>query len=164
MTTTIILQNVSKMLSRRGYECIDTDDMVFSNSLSSIKVFICYNSKLNIERIRSYIQILETKQIFHTIIIYDDVITSSCKKILEHMIRFTFETFHINEMLYDLTEHKFYNRHEKLSSDEIKMLKDTKYFPILLRSDPVSRYFFFQKGDVIRIFRKNGIIIYRIVK
>jgi DNA-directed RNA polymerase I, II, and III subunit RPABC1 len=160
-----IIENINKMLIRRGYTQTDDDSLVYRKNNSLIKVFFCLHSKLNIDRIRAFIQELEQTNIFHTIIIYDNVITSSCKKILEHMVRFTFETFHIREMSFDITEHVYYNPHEKLTNDEIRQFKDdVKNFPILLRTDPVCKYFAFQRGDIIRIRRKNGIIIYRIIK
>lgn len=160
-----IIENLDNMLIRRGYVLKENiPDLVYRKNESLIKVFFCMHSKLNIDRIRSYIQDLEQSSIFHTIIVYDNVITSSCKKILEHMVRFTFETFHIREMSFDITQHKYYNPHEKMSIEETRNLKDSKNFPVLLRTDPVSRYFAFQKGDIIRVRRRNGIIIYRIIK
>ena len=162
-----IIENINKMLNRRGYyKTSDSlENIVYCKNDSFIKVFFCLYSKLNIDRIRSFIQDLEQSNIFHTIIIYDNVITSSCKKILEHMVRFTFETFHIREMSFDITEHIYYNPHEKMTSEEIKPFKDdVKNFPILLRTDPVCRYFSFQRGDIIRVSRRNGIIIYRLIK
>jgi DNA-directed RNA polymerase subunit H (RpoH/RPB5) len=36
--------------------------------------------------------------------------------------------------------------------------------PSLLRTDPIVRYYHFQKGDVIRVTRRNGTQIYRLVK
>lgn len=153
------------MLKNREYDIIDDERLIFKNCKDKkLKVFLCFYSKLNIDRIKAYIQELEEIDIQHCIIVYDDVITSSCKKILECMVKFTFETFHLNEMQYDLTKHVLYNPHEKLNTHEISSIGNTKNFPIILKSDPVCRYFHFQRGDVIRIRRKNGIVIYRVVR
>lgn len=158
-------ENVQTMLSHREYEVIDSEKLIFKNHKDRlIRVVLCLYSKLNIERIKAYIQELEQLNIRHCIIIYDDVITSSCKKIMEYMVKFTFETFQLNEMQYDITKHDLYNVHEKLSAQEVAEISCTKNFPILLKSDPVCRYFHFQRGDVIRIRRKNGIIVYRVVR
>lgn len=156
------------MLAHRQYVLVDEEAFIFNNLLEDnkppIKVFLCLYSKLNIERIKAYIQELENSHIRHCVIVYDDVITSSCKKILEYMVRFTFETFHLNEMQYDLTKHVLYNVHEKLTTQEVARIECTKKFPVLLKSDPVCRYFHFQRGDVIRVKRKDGVIIYRVVR
>ena len=37
-------------------------------------------------------------------------------------------------------------------------------FPSLLKSDPISRFYGYNKGDIIKVTRKNGIVIHRIVK
>jgi len=156
------MMNLDKMMRKRGY--MKVDECLYENDMGKVKIFFCKYSKLNIEKIKQYLQELEMANIVNAIIIYDDVITSSCKKILECMVRFTFETFTCNEMQYDLTEHILYSPHEKLSKEQVSHLGCTKKFPILLKSDAVCRYFHFQKGNVIRITRKNGIVIYRIVR
>lgn len=157
--------NLTNMLEKRGYELQNSEQLIYKNKHDKyLKGFICQHSKLNIERIKIYIQELETLNIKHCIIIYDDVITSSCKKIFECMVKFAFETFHMNEMQYDITKHDLYNHHEKLTKEELSKLTCISKFPIILKSDPVARYFHFQRGDVIRVRRKNGIIVYRVVK
>lgn len=166
------LVHTEQMLRNRGYRLVDSEHQIYESSSSSndptpkrIKVFVCIDSKLNIERIKAYIQELEACQILHAIILYDDVITSSCKKIFEYMVRFEFETFHLDRMQYDITQHVLYNPHEKLTKDEIDRLRmPVKKFPVILKSDPVCRYFHFQKGDILRVRRKDGVVVYRIVR
>ena len=36
--------------------------------------------------------------------------------------------------------------------------------PIIYKGDPVSRFYNFEKGDIVRILRKDNTIGYRIVK
>ena len=36
--------------------------------------------------------------------------------------------------------------------------------PFLLKTDPIVRYFNFEKGDIIKVIRKDNYISYRIVK
>jgi DNA-directed RNA polymerase subunit H (RpoH/RPB5) len=69
--------------------------------------------------------------------------------------------------MYNPTKHRFYCPHERLPKDKITEeipRIGLQSLPVLLRTDMVSRYFRFQKGDVIRIQRKNGAIAYRLVK
>lgn len=168
----IALRHTERMLEQRGYTLMDPTHLIFEThaegckpSSKRIKVFVCLHSKLNIERIKTYIQDLEARHILHSIILYDDVITSSCKKIFECMVRFEFETFHLDTMQFDITKHVLYNPHERLTKEEVEALSmPTKKFPIILKSDPVCRYFHFQKGDTLRIRRKDGVIVYRIVR
>lgn len=166
------IQTTRRMLEQRGYRMADEEQLIFETddpkckpSSKRIKVFLCMHSKLNIERIKTYIQELESHHILHSIILYDDVITSSCKKIFECMVRFEFETFNMDRMQFDITQHSLYNPHERLTPEEVESLScPTKKFPVILKSDPVCRYFHFQKGDVLRIRRKDGVVVYRIVR
>ena len=86
------------------------------------------------------------------------------------MIHFETEYFFLKEFQYDLTELHYYVPHEKIEQNdlihEIK-LKYKNSIPILLKSDPVSRYFGFQRGDFIKIVRNDlgvNVICYRIIK
>lgn len=131
-----------------------------------VKIFYCLHTKLNIDILKNYIQFLEEHHFTHSIIVHDQIITSSSKKILENMVRFQFETFHLDELQFDITQHILYCPHSKLNDIEKKKInKDiVKNLPILLHNDPICRYFDFRRGDIIKIQRKNGLIIYRIVK
>ena len=68
--------------------------------------------------------------------------------------------------MYDITEHRLFRPHIKVLEDEAnKIFKQMgRKFPILLLTDPVCRYFAFNKDDLIKIIRKNGFISYRIVR
>lgn len=158
---------LTSMLRHRGYDVEDAERLIFTQPSSSparIKAFLCCFSKLNIDRIKAYIQELGELGIHHCILIYDDIITTSCKKILERMVMYTFETFHMDEMQYDLTKHVLYCPHERLTSGLNLNPAAVKKFPVLLKTDAVCRYFHFQKGDIIRIRRPEGIIVYRVVQ
>ena len=74
--------------------------------------------------------------------------------------------FNENELQYNITLHKYVRPHIKIEGDEFDTInsKYGKHLPIILASDPVSRYYNFKKGDIIKIIRRNDIIAYRVVK
>ena len=84
------------------------------------------------------------------------------------------EIFWINHLLVNITHHKFVPKHEKVDFKDIDDLKakfsltNLNQFPILLKSDPISKYYGLEEGDVCKITRKNKIsgisVIYRLVK
>jgi len=168
MDLSIIQSNVNKMMKARGFmfDKKENDVYMYDNKKSHKLVIWYYNNeKLNIDAIKDFIVILENINITHGIIIYHDCITSSTKKILEHMYKYKIELFSSSEFRFNITEHMFYCHHRKLDlkeADEIKKSFGTG-LPILLKSDPVTRYFNFSKNDIIEISRKNG-FAYRIVK
>ena len=81
-------------------------------------------------------------------------------------MEYNIELFNILELQIDITEHELVPKHEKTTKEEKEEL-EKKYkgkLPIILHTDVISRYYFFQRGDYIRITRKDGNVVYRIVK
>jgi len=161
-----------QMLTTRGYEMNDHRSstlVIGQHQKTHQKILVwCYLfEKLNIEGIKEFISILEEYKIVHGLLIYYQTITASAKKILKSLYRFEIEMFVLKELQYDLTAFDYYCPHILCDADEKKeILKrfSPNELPILLLTDVVSRYFDFKKNDIIRIHRKNGTIIYRIVK
>lgn len=164
-----IIANIDNMMINRNYTLIETDGntRLFKDNLDKkVIVWLYMNEKLNIDSIKDFVLILEHKRCIHGIIVYNSTVTSSSKKVLEHIHNYKIELFSSNEFSYNLTEHMYYNPHKKLTNDEAEHVKTTFgiKLPYLLKTDPVVRYFHFQKNDIIEITRKNGSIAYRIVK
>lgn len=165
-----IYKNTNTMMMNRGYVLVKRDDYItiYKNPIENKPIIVWYyiSEKLNIDSIKDFIQILEERKSKHGIIIYYSSITSSSKKVLEHLQNFKIELFCFNELTFNLTKHMYYCPHRKLDKTEADIVKEnfgTK-LPYLLRSDPVVRYFAFQKNDIIEITRKNKSIAYRIIK
>ena len=107
--------------------------------------------------------------VFHAIIVYKDSATPVAKKIIEESNDILIELFQEEELSYNITKHYLVPKHELIyekGSKGAKEFKD-KYsdkFPIILKSDPISRFYGYKKGDIIKVTRKSGNIMYRIVK
>ena len=73
----------------------------------------------------------------------------------------------LNEFQYDIKKLYYYVPHTKINDKELlKTIKD-KYknkLPILLRSDPISRYFGFKRNDIIQIDRNENEICFRQIR
>ena len=167
-----IKKNVISMLENRNYTDITYNEeegyiRCMNLSASYVYIFIFTNEKLNINGIKEHVTILEEDGIKNSIIVYNRDITSSAKKFVVSLAdTINIELFAFKEMMFNLTQNKYYNRHEKLSTKDSGqfLTKYGKEIPGLLKNDIVVRYFNFQKGDVIRIHRNDGTISYRIVK
>lgn len=167
MTTEQATKTIKQMLSDRNYELFDEDDFTYQSRTDTekkVKVFFCVGAKLNIDTMKSFVAILQKKCLHHAIIIYDNVITSSTRKLLDHLWDIYVEVFHIDEMQFNVTHHSLYAKHELLGSDGVKEIKHlVKKLPVILRTDPVVRYFDFQKHSVLQIHRLDGTTSYRVV-
>lgn len=163
---TIILK---KMLFDRGYTIEEDSKENFTVRAFTPKnrmiCFICNEDKLSIQGIKEYMSLMNKENYNRCIIVYRDSVTSSAKKSLEIM-EYNIELFNILELQIDITEHELVPKHEKTTKEEKEEL-EKKYkgkLPIILHTDAISRYYFFQRGDYIRITRKDGNVVYRIVK
>lgn len=162
-----------EMLQQRGYQILEHDEeriLAEKPDKNKICVFLCDTSKLNVECIQEIMSMMYKMEINHSILVFNDSPTPVARKMIEENQEIKIEVFHIKELQYNITKHNLVPKHElayKKGTDEYKIFK-IRYmadkFPILLSSDPVVRFYNFEKGDIIRIYRKNGIIMYRIVK
>jgi DNA-directed RNA polymerase I, II, and III subunit RPABC1 len=127
--------------------------------------FITNDDKLNIQGIKDKISILNKENATRCIIVYKSSITSSAKKSLD-TVNYRFELFALHELQFNVTKHRLVPRHEHVTHSEKEELnKNYKgKLPILLQTDAICRYYAFEKGEYIRITRKNGTIAYRVVK
>ena len=127
-------------------------------------IFTC-NDALTIHNMKLYLQIMSKHNISHCIIIYEDKITPSAKKIID-ISEYEIEIFTKTEMSINITNHKYYFPHIKVDDTTKNNLlnKYGKHLPIILKTDPVVRYLNFKKGDILKIIRQNNYIHYRLVK
>lgn len=130
-----------------------------------ILCFVSNEDKLNIQGIKDRISVMNREGSTRCVIVYRSSVTSSAKKSLE-TLEYDFELFSMNELQLNITKHRLVPRHTIVTDSEKEEL-DSKYkgkLPSILQNDAVCRYYAFQKGDYVRITRKNGAIIYRVVK
>lgn len=160
------------MLQRRGYrfrmkDCEDDHLHIYDHETKpSLLLWYFRQEKMNIDSIKEFVYRLETSVLQHGIIVYQSAITSSTKKIIDNLFQFRIEIFEMRHLLYDIIAFRYYCPHELVPQEEALLLKKKfgHSFPGLLKTDPVVRYFGFNKGDIIKIFRQNDTIAYRIVR
>lgn len=158
----IIINN----LKHRGYEFLKSDDnIIFMKNKDEIVLVFVNNDILNMMNIKDYMTITNSLNVSHIIIVYKKKITPSTKKIINHNSIKT-ELFEENEISFDITKHKYYYPHIKVDDNTKKLLlkKYGNNLPIILKTDKVVKFLDFNKGDIIKILRKDNNIYYRIVK
>ena len=108
-------------------------------------------------------------EIFHSIIIYKDGVTSFTKKTIDQSLEMYFELFSVDDLQYNITKHELQPKFERLPEKEAIDFKKQfgLKFGIMKSDDPIALFYDYKKGDVIRITRnssKTPYITYRIVK
>jgi DNA-directed RNA polymerase I, II, and III subunit RPABC1 len=167
---------IGEMLDQRGYSYKNEEDFILaSNNLEELVIFFCSDLKFNLDKLKFYISKMNEIELNHCIIVYADQITSTAKKAIDNLeiikpegtiVPAEIELFSLKELQYNLTKHILVPLHTKLSDEESFQLKKKfgHNLASILKTDPVSRFYNFKKGDIIKITRKEGYIIYRIVK
>jgi DNA-directed RNA polymerase I, II, and III subunit RPABC1 len=162
-----------EMIEQRGYKIVDSDNeriLAVKADNSQMCVFVVPSHKFNVETIQEYISMMKKMNLSHCIIVIKDNATPIAKKIIDESPDLDIELFYVDELQYNITKHYLVPKHElaykKGTADytafKKKFMADN--FPVILKSDVVSRFYAFQKGDIIKITRPNGLITYRIVK
>lgn len=131
------------------------------------------NTKLNVQLINRYISYIVEKDIKHCIIVHlSKTVNVNIKNIVQNfqiLKNSIIEFFHHDDLRFNITKHVLVPIHEKVVDtpeySEYSNIKKkyAKYLPILLSTDPVARFHGFRKGDIVKIYRKDKTIIYRIV-
>ena len=179
------IQTMSEMIIQREYKITSENDDKIIATCKVGQCIVAYKTpvaKFNVERFKEYISKLEklnedveNRQYNHIILVYTDCITPTGKRMIAESVDIKFELFSIDELQFNITKHRLVPLHQKLNDDESKEFKEKfglKYQAILI-SDPISRFYNYKRGDIIRILRqkkndnndnKQYIIAYRIVK
>lgn len=158
-----------QMFEQRNYQIIEeyqTYIIALKQNQQKIIVFFSNDLKINVKNIHSYLSIAFNLEIKHIIIIYKTDVTSFTKKIIEQTDDIIFELFDYKDLQFNITKHILQPTFQKLdreTANDFKKKFGTK-FGIMKKEDPIAKFYFFQKGDVIRIIRKNNYITYRIIK
>lgn len=164
------LRICTEILEQRGYHI----NMITDNNIvgihpqteEQIVVLFCIISKFNVDKVMECMNIMNEINISHSIIVYKDTITPIARKFIENATNVVIELFTLNEVQINVTKHQLVPIHECLSDTDSEHFKQ-KYgttYPTLLSTDAIARFYFFKKGQIVRIYRKNNTIAYRIVR
>ena len=166
-----IYKTCVELCEQRDYKIVEQEDdqILAVKDGKQLCVFLANSHKFNIERLQEYIFMMKKMDVWHCIIVYKDNATPVAKKIVSDSNEMVIELFNEDELKYNITKHYLVPLHELVvfeNNEEYDIFKK-KYgnnLPVILKTDPVARFYGFKKGDIIKVTRKNGYIAYRIVK
>lgn len=162
---------VLEMFEQRNYTNIAQEDTGHITARKLDETEVCLYPpvvKLDSAAINQIYADAKEREIFHVIIIYKDTVTPTIKNIVNNMAitDMITEIFPQMDLQFNITKHRLVPKHELLVGDEaVEMRKKFgKNLPVLLHTDPISRFYNYRKGDIIRIVTENSYPRYRIVK
>ena len=169
-------------LIKEKLEYLEKDDYFFALKQDDTLIFVFFTDieKFNSEYVKYYDDKLKCLEINHCIILYNNNITSSAKKqllnipVISTEIKETdkiknkkIEMFRYDELSFNITKHELQPlKFETIPIEEEKNFKK-KYgtkIPKLCSTDPIVKFYNFDIGKIIKITRKSGYVIHRIVK
>jgi DNA-directed RNA polymerase subunit H (RpoH/RPB5) len=158
-----------EMLECRGYNVTSEEELyITANSNENedkLVVFFSNENKCNIQQLKYYMKLTKEMELTHCIIVYPDQITSGAKRGIETQ-ELEIELFSQKELQFNITKHILVPLHQKTDVNESKKIRKEfgHNLPLILSTDPIVRFYNFKKNDIIKITRKEGFVIYRMVK
>lgn len=159
-----IKQTLNELLSDRFYtnitEIDDSTILAQTPSNTNVLVHFFVESKVGIKSIKNLQSLLEEYNCTQSIIVYRSNLTIFAKNALEEM-NIEIEVFCEKELYYNVTQHKYVPKHKLIQSKQIindildKYKCSLRNFPLLLKTDPISRYYGFKSGSFIEITRTS---------
>lgn len=168
MSTEAIRNTCREMLDQRGFSIVDDCEEYLLGEKSetdAIAVFFDTSQKLDTDKVKIYISKMKEFELKACIIVCKDDTTAPAKKVIEELQEYKIEVFKEESLRYNITKHRLVPKHTQLSRSEATEFKKkygTKIF-VLLKTDPIAQFYNFQKGDIIRVDRPDG-VVFRIVK
>lgn len=159
-----------EMIIQREYSIIDKDSE--NMTITALKpngeqMLVLFNSvpTFGASSLKETINSMYDMSIKHCLVVYDEKVTSNAKNTIVQLQDIYIELFSIEELQYNITKHRLQPKFEKLNENEAKEFKE-KYgtkFGTLRIDKPISRFYDYQRGDVICITRGYN-VSYRIVR
>lgn len=126
-----------------------TFNNVYINANNDESLYVhYYDSKKPIKEIEAFVE----EAIYHSraMLIGIDKFDKAQKKIIDKLGLIPLELFLIDDLLYNVTHNIYVPRHKKIDKIDFARVNE---LTILLTSDPVVRYYGWQPGDIIKIYR-----------
>lgn len=159
-----VIQNIKEMCTDRGYNILDEKE--FEIITDECYIIFTQDIKININYIKDLTRLMLEQNIEHVIVIYNGNITINTQNINDIKLLYNIEFFNEKSFMYNVSKHTLVPKHEKLNdkSDEYKLIvKEKQNLPHIFETDPICKYYSFKQGDLLKIYRKNNTIAYRLV-
>ena len=158
-----------EMLKQRGFTIEEEDNELIIGIRDDdydIVVFFDNSQKLDTDKVKVFISKMKELDLRNCIIVYKGGVTPPAKKVIEELQEYKIEIFKESELRYNITKHRLVPKHFVLSKSDIaefKKLHGIK-IPVILKTDAVSKFYNFQRGEIVKIVRQDGTVSFRIVK
>lgn len=154
----ISLENIDRNVLKNIIDNINIHKLAFPIILDEkIKILYYMSNKFKFSEIKEF---YKDKKYYKEFLVIIDKVSANNQKLL-HALNKNIEIFHIKELQFNITKHKlqpscFSIINENSQIDNIMKtynLKSKSQLPLILKTDPISKYYGLKSGDIIKITR-----------
>ena len=152
---------ITEMMNDRGYYFSETNDnnIIYTTpdrNKNTVVIFINDKKDITNKSLEKYVSNynIETNNII-LVVTFIDINDNLLSKYINYETP-TMQIFHIKQLLFNITKHKYVPNHTILTDVEKKEIDDLyniKNIAKMKITDPVCRYYFAKIGDIIKITR-----------
>lgn len=158
-----------EIFEQREYKIINQDEEhILSLKPDGTHVITLFNDipKFNVVSMIKTISLMNELKVFHAIVIYKEGITPHVSKTAQQLKKMRIDFISEKDIQYNITKHRLQPKFYRLEKKEAEKFKTTfgVKFGTMRITDPISLFYDYKRGDVIRVTRKGGYVTYRIVK
>ena len=156
-----------EMFQDRKYkiESVEEPNKIILTRVGNKKIycFLPMEKKTNIGMMKEYMIYMHKNHAQWVIIVYGNEITPSAKKICKIQKNMSIQLFSTDEFTTNITKNCTSCKHSKLVGNKKKEIVSLygEDLPELLDTDAVSKYYWYQPGDIIEIIRDGCEVYYR---
>lgn len=159
-----VLTVLTEMLKARNYEITEENGRIFGiQKNDAICAYLTKYDKISIKDINEVYSNCQKENINHVIIVGKTITPAAKKEALACDIEM--EIFFEKELQFNITKHKLVPIHKILSKEESDHLRKTvrkiTKLPLIIKTDPIYKFYNYKPGQIIKIFRMDGSISYR---
>lgn len=163
---------IMEMFTQRDYSDINDseENRIIATKPDGTQVcaFPSIIEKLNVAEIQNHISIMQKADISHGLLVFEGVPTPAVKNVVANTpdLKMNIELFQADDLQFNITQHRLVPKHIRLDKEESRQFREKHgtNIPILLRTDAMSRFYDFAKGEIVKIVRRDGFVSYRIVR
>jgi DNA-directed RNA polymerase I, II, and III subunit RPABC1 len=159
----LIWKTLNEMLNDRGFIIKDDSHAYCNDEIIYIKIMD--QKKIGKKEIINLLEQMNEEQQTHLILVIPQKLTPLAIQELKLVKDKYVEVFLYNELMFNITKHYTQPQIKMLTMDERKqIIQEIKVsqLPIIVKSDPVAKYFNAKPGSIFKFTRTSG-IYYRIV-
>ncbi len=133
----------------------------------SKKIITFWIFQFGVSDVQKIFEQMEEQEVSHAVVIYGNKVTSTASKAIKQLVvqKKIIESFHENELQYNVTKSEWVPRHIICSKDKkeeiLKMYNVKKEeIPFIKSTDPVVKYLGAVRGQLIKIVRESESVEY----